>query len=84
MKPMMHCNGKCHLKKVLNEREKSEKKNSSTNKENRIELIEGLALFSIQKPHDNSHSDLFSYTKYQFQLINPFLKIDSPPPQSIA
>ena len=84
MKPAMHCNGKCHLKKELQEQEKSEKKNTSNHKENRVELSEELALFTLQKCSNNNHSNLFSYLQYQFQLVNPFLAIDSPPPQSIT
>jgi hypothetical protein len=84
MKPAMHCNGKCHLKKELQKQEKSEKKNTNLNKENRVELNEELALFILQKGRDNSHSILFSYLNYQFRIVNPFLAIDSPPPQSIS
>jgi len=83
-KPMMHCNGTCHLKKELKEQEKSEKKNPYQNKENRLELNDNMGEVGLSHFFADPHSSLFSSLHYQCIFTSPFISIDSPPPQLIA
>ncbi len=80
----MHCNGKCHLKKELNEQEKSEKKNPFQNKENKLEINDQMGKVCLSNFFADPHSSLFSSLIYQSFYTSPFKAIASPPPQSIS
>lgn len=66
-KPMLHCNGKCHLQKQLKEEQKREQNPTTSNKEKQevVQYCESLSgqsfsIYSVEK------INLFSYQENEF------------------
>ena len=78
-KPMMHCNGKCHMMKQLKQDEKKDQENPERKTENKFEII---CSFTPQSSFDIYYTPtIFEYPVFKESITIGFHTATFHPPQ---